>query len=194
MNLRLHLLLLPFDELTMRHYLSDLTLQNFLIFLILLRPLGLLLPFLLLLGLFLLLLLTIAIGQPPQKIHCLWIAQCQVVRALLRDLVHLGQILPNEALKIVHGVGILKRVGFLECGLGPRNNSVLLEVLLSIRVVLPPQPLQNFVTLRKHLRHYIIAWNKSQESRSVCLAQAQLLEHALLQKGCLVCGRLVAAG
>lgn len=88
MYLRLHLLLTFLNKLLMGHYFSDLAFQNLLILPILFFLLCFLFP-LLLLRMFLLLLLTIAIGQPLQKIHTLRVTKRQIVSNLLRDLMHL---------------------------------------------------------------------------------------------------------
>lgn len=114
---------------------------------------------------FLLLLLTITIGQPLQKIYPFGIAQCQTVSRFFCDLVHLQQILANQPLEISHRLlKILKSICLLKGSFNPFNHFLLFEILLLARVVLLPQPLQNFVTLRKYLRHYNYRapWNKSQ--------------------------------
>lgn len=135
----------------------------------------------------LLLVPTIAIRQPLQKIHAFGIAKSQIVSGFLRDLVHFRQILANEALEIGHGLlKILNGVGLLKGGLDPLANFLLFEVLVLLGVVLLPQPLQNFVTLRKHLRHYNYRAHQINDRQSgkgvdFGVVEAQLLEHALVQ-------------
>lgn len=89
MYLRLHFLLSSLNKLLMGHYFSDLAFQNLLILLVLSFLLCFLFSLLLLLRMLLLLFLTIAIGQPLQKIHALRVTKRQIVSILLCDLMHL---------------------------------------------------------------------------------------------------------